>query len=116
MLNYYNIFNQTVCPHKHFQQFTLFSSFDFIFSTHHSFLKESLKPLIENETQLLYVLCLYGPFVQRFQSENNQNRRFFEVTSFVLTLFAFHFWKWIWISLLRTIIFLRIFLYTNDIS
>jgi len=35
--------------------------------------------MIESEAQFLYMLCLYGPFVQRFQSENQQHRCFFEV-------------------------------------
>jgi len=47
----------------------------------YSFLRDTLKPLIETETQLLYVLCLYGPFIQRFQSENQQHRCLFEICS-----------------------------------
>lgn len=43
------------------------------------FLKEQLKPLIMNEAQLLYIFCLFGPFLQRFQQE--RARSLFEVSA-----------------------------------
>lgn len=44
-----------------------------------TFLKVLLKPLVMNEAQLLYVFCLFGPFLQRFQQE--RTRCLFEVSA-----------------------------------
>ncbi|XP_047129297.1 mediator of RNA polymerase II transcription subunit 23 isoform X1 [Hydra vulgaris] len=41
------------------------------FYTLSRFLQETLKPLIHNETQLLFVFCMFGPFLQRFQEERS---------------------------------------------
>jgi len=39
-----------------------------------SFLRDELKPLITNEMQLLYVFCIYGPFLQRFHQERSRKK------------------------------------------